>query len=302
MLEIYLLGTGGTMPLPDRPLTAMLARYCGKSLLIDCGEGTQTIIRQKGLSMKPIDMIFFTHFHADHIAGLPGFLLTMGKMGRTEPITIVGPAELSHYVQSLLVIAPELPFELRLIEIDGGERTFPFGDLLITAFKAEHTVDCYGYTIDLPRKGKFNPEKARSLGIEPRFWSRLQNGEIIEANGSVITSDMVMGEARKGLKVTYCTDTRPTENIVHHAQNSDLFICEGMYADEDKLDKAIENKHALFREAAEMAKSAEARRLWLTHYSPSLADPTEYLNELREIFPNAEIPVDGMEIDLKFDE
>lgn len=290
------------MPIPDRPLTALLARYNGKSILIDCGEGTQTVIRQKGLSMKPIDVIFFTHFHADHIAGLPGFLLTMGKMGRTEPITLVGPSELEHYVKSLCVIAPELPFELKFVEIDSDEQVFPFGDLVITAFEVDHAVACYGYSIELRRKGKFNPEKARSLGIEPRLWGRLQNGENIEANGSVITSDMVMGEPRKGLKVTYCTDTRPTDSIVQHAKNADLFICEGMYAENEKLEKAIENKHTLFSEAAEMAQTASVRRLWLTHYSPSLSDPAQYLDDVRQIFHETETPESGMEIELKFDE
>ncbi len=288
--------------MPERPLTALLARYNGKSILVDCGEGTQTVIRQKGLSMKPIDVIFFTHFHADHIAGLPGFLLTMGKMGRTEPITLVGPSELEYYVKSLCVIAPELPFELQFVEMDSDEQVFHFGDLVVTAFKVDHAITCYGYSIELRRKAKFNPEKARSLGIEPRLWGKLQNGENIELNGSVITSDMVMGEPRKGIKVTYCTDTRPTDSIVQHAQKSDLFICEGMYAENEKLEKAIENKHTLFSEAAEMAKSASVRRLWLTHYSPSLSDPVQYLDGVRQIFPETETPESGMEIELKFDE
>lgn len=299
MLEIHLLGTGGTMPLPERPLTALLARYNGKSYLIDCGEGTQTAIRKNGLSMKPIDMIFFTHFHADHIAGLPGLLLTMGKQGRTEPVTLVGGKGLAQIARSLCVIAPELPFKTEIVEIDGAE-TFTLRELAITAFTVDHSVPCFGYSIELRRAGKFNPEKARALGLEPRFWNKLQNGENVELDGKIFTPDMVMGAPREGLKATYCTDSRPTAGIIEHAKNSDLFICEGMYADEDKLDSAIEKKHMLFREAAESAKAAQVDRLWLTHYSPSLVNPQKYLPTVREIFPNTEAPANSMSIDLVF--
>ncbi len=300
MLDINLLGTGGTMPLPERPLTALLARYNGKSILIDCGEGTQIALKKKGLGMKPIDMIFFTHFHADHTAGLPGFLLTMGKQGRTEPVTFVGPKGLENVVKSLCVIASELPFSMEFAEIEGSERVFSLGDLKITAFEVDHSVQCFGYSLELARSGKFDPTKALELGIPKPFWGRLQRGENAEINGKTYTPDMVMGAPRKGLKVTYCTDTRPTPAITEHAEGSDLFICEGMYAEDEKLDKAIEKKHMLFREAAETARSARVSRLWLTHYSPSLVDPMEYLPMAREIFPETEAPLESMSIDLNF--
>lgn len=306
MLDINLLGTGGTIPLPERHLTALLVRCGGRSLLIDCGEGTQIAMQERGLGMKPIDMICFTHFHADHTAGLPGFLLTMGKQGRTEPVTFIGPKGLTKIVKSLCVIAPELPFPVNFTEIEGGEQTFPLGDLVITAFEADHSVQCYGYTIELPRAGKFDAAKALEFGIPKPFWGVLQRAassgktEGVEVDGKIFTPDMVMGAPRKGLKVTYCTDTRPTRSITEHANGSDLFICEGMYAEEDKLDKAIEKKHMLFREAAETAKTAQVSRLWLTHYSPSLGDPTEYLAQVRGIFPETETPLDGMSADLNF--
>ncbi len=301
MLDINLLGTGGTMPLPERPLTALLARCGGRSLLIDCGEGTQIALKKNGLGMKPIDMIFFTHFHADHTAGLPGFLLTMGKQGRAEPVTFVGPKGLENVVKSLCVIAPELPFSMNFAEIEGSEQTFSLGDLKITAFEGDHSVQCFGYSLELPRAGKFDPAKALELGIPKPFWGKLQRGENVEIDGKTYTTDMVMGAPRKGLKVTYCTDTRPTPGITEHAEGSDLFICEGMYAEDEKLDKAIEKKHMLFREAAETARSARVSRLWLTHYSPSLVDPSEYLPQIRKIFPETEAPPDGMSIDLNFE-
>ena len=117
MLDVCLLGTSGMLPLPGRWLTSLLLRYNGSSMLIDCGEGTQIAIKEKGWSFHPIDVICFTHYHADHISGLPGLLLTIGNSDRTEPVTLIGPKGLSRVVSALRVIAPELPYELRFIEL-----------------------------------------------------------------------------------------------------------------------------------------------------------------------------------------
>lgn len=302
MLEVCLLGTGGMMPLPYRWLTSMMARYNGKSMLIDCGEGTQIAMKEKGWSPKPIDVICFTHFHADHISGLPGMLLTMGNAERTEPLLLIGPRGLTKTVNSLRVIAPELPFEIRCMEISENEQSFAFDGFRIEAFRVNHNVICYGYSIVVERAGKFRLEKAESLGIERRFWNRLQKGENVEIDGKIYTPDMVMGEPRKGLKVTYCTDTRPTEGIVKNADRADLFICEGMYGESEKKDKARENKHMTFLEAADMAKRARAERLWLTHYSPSLVYPEDFMGGVRKIFPAAVAAKDGRTLDLMFGE
>lgn len=302
MLEVCLLGTGGMMPLPYRWLTSLMVRYNGMSLLIDCGEGTQVAMKEKGWSPKPIDLICFTHFHADHISGLPGMLLTMGNAERTEPLTLIGPKGLNKVVAALRVIAPELPFEIHCIELSENEQTFSFGGLRIEAFKVNHNVLCYGYTINVDRIGKFNPQRAMELGIERILWGRLQKGEIVETESGTFTPDMVLGEARKGLKVTYTTDTRPTDSIVKFASGSDLFICEGMYGEPDKIDKAKEHKHMTFLEAAGLAKKAEVQRLWLTHFSPSLIRPEEFMQSVRDIFPNAVAGKDGKTIDLKFED
>ena len=222
MLDVCLVGTGGMMPLPRRWLTALMTRYKGSSLLIDCGEGTQVAIKEKGWSFKPIDVICFTHFHGDHISGLPGLLLTMGNAERTEPLTLIGPKGLERVVNALRVIAPELPFELKFIEINGPEQVFEINGYRITAFRVNHNVLCYGYTLEILRQGKFSPERAREQGIPLEYWNPLQKGNVIEADGVTYTPDMVLGPARKGLKVTYTTDTRPTESIVKHAPGSDL--------------------------------------------------------------------------------
>ena len=151
MLDICLLGTGGMMPLPNRWLTSFMARYNGSSLMIDCGEGTQIAVKEKGWSFKPIDIMCFTHYHADHISGLPGILLTMGNAERTEPLTMIGPKGLERVVNALRVIAPELPFEIRYIEVDKPSQTIELNGYVIHAFRVNHNITCYGYTIEIKR-------------------------------------------------------------------------------------------------------------------------------------------------------
>ncbi len=302
MLDICLLGTGGMMPLPYRWLTSLMVRYNGMSLLIDCGEGTQIALKEKGWSPKPIDVICFTHYHADHISGLPGMLLTMGNAERTEPLTLIGPKGLTRVVNALRVIAPELPFSLICKEIEGPEEDFFINGLKLEAFRVNHNVLCYGYCIGLDRMGRFQPEQAEALGIEKRYWSRLQKGETIEAEGRVFTPDMVLGAPRRGLKVTYTTDTRPTESIAEHAKGSDLFICEGMYGEPEKREKAKEYKHMTFYEAAKLAERAQVKELWLTHFSPSLTRAEDFMPEVRKIFPAAYAGKDGKTAELAFTE
>ena len=302
MLEVCLLGSGGMMPLPRRWLTALMTRYNGSSLLIDCGEGTQVAIKQKGWSFKPIDVVCFTHFHGDHISGLPGLLLTMGNADRTDPLTLIGPKGLERVVNSLRVIAPELPFELRFVEINGPEQVFEYNGYKITAFRVNHNVPCYGYRLDILRQGRFSPERAREQEIPLRLWNPLQKGQSIEMDGRFYTPDMVLGPPRKGITVTYTTDTRPTESIVRNAAGADLFICEGMYGESDKLDKARENKHMTFTEAACLARDAAVKEMWLTHYSPSLVRPEDYMEAVRAVFENAYPGKDGKSVDLNFEE
>ncbi len=302
MLDICLLGTGGMMPLPYRWLTALMARFNGTSILIDCGEGTQIAMKEKGWSPKPIDIMCFTHYHADHISGLPGMLLTMGNAEKTSPLFIIGPKGLARVVNALRVVAPELPFEINYLEITEAEQVFEFDGFRIEAFRVNHNVLCYGYNIVVSRNGKFQLDKALALGLDRKYWSRLQKGEIIELPEGTYTPEMVLGEARKGLKVTYCTDSRPTEGIIKNAAGADLFICEGMYGEPDKKEKAKEYKHMTFYEAAHMAKQAEVAKLWLTHYSPSLARPEDYKKEVQEIFPQTYIARDGWSEELMFAE
>ena len=302
MLDICLVGTGGMMPLPRRWLTALMTRYNGSSLLIDCGEGTQVAIKEKGWSFKPIDVICFTHYLGDHISGLPGLLLTMGNADRKEPLTLIGPRGLERVVNALRVIAPELPFDIKFIEITQPEQVIELNGYRITAFKVNHNVVCYGYTLEILRQGKFSAERAKEQEIPLKFWNPLQKGQTIEAEGKIYTPDMVLGPERKGIKLTYTTDTRPTDSILKNAADSDLFICEGMYGEDDKADKAKGYKHMTFREAAVLARNANVQEMWLTHYSPSLVRPDDYMDKVREIFPNAFPGKDGKSVELNFED
>ena len=302
MLEVCLLGTSGMMPLPGRFLTSCLTRYNGFGLLIDCGEGTQVALRKRGFSCHDIDTILITHAHGDHVSGLPGLLLSMGNADRTEPVTLIGPKGITAVVNALRVIAPELPFELQIQELTQPFETIPCREYTIEAFKVNHNIICYGYSLVIRRQGRCQPEKAAANEVPMSMWNRLQKGQTITENGITYTPDMILGPERKGLKLTYCTDSRPTGSIVDSAFHADLFICEGMYGEPGSEKKAREHRHMTFAEAATMAKEAEVRELWLTHYSPSLVHPEQYVNTAREIFPNTLACRDGQFVDLMFDE
>lgn len=301
MVEVCLLGCGGMMPLPDRRLTALLFRSCGKMILIDCGEGTQIPIKLSGWGFKSIDAICFTHYHADHIAGLPGLLLTLANSGRKEPLKLFGPTGLSDVVKGLTVIAPNLPFELSLVELK-TKSTSRVGKIFINSIPVDHRIPCLAYSLEIKRPGKFDLARAKDLNIPIAFWNRLQRGETIASKDKIYTPEMVLGEARRGIKVTYCTDTRPTEELINFTMNSDLFICEGIYGDNEKLSSAINKKHMTFIEAATLAKKSKVAELWLTHYSPALKDPNLFIDNAKNIFENSISGQDLMTKTLFYDE
>lgn len=290
------------MPLPGRWLTSLMTRLGGSSLLIDCGEGTQVAVREKGWSVNPIDTICFTHFHGDHISGLPGLLLSMGNSDRKEPVTLIGPKGLEKVVNSLRIIAPGLPFPIQFKELSQKEEDIEVNGYHLRAFRVNHNVVCYGYTITVPRGGKFFLEKAQENQVPMKLWSRLQKGETIEYEGRKYTPDMVIGPPRKGIKLTYCTDTRPVRSLIENARDSDLLICEGMYGEKEKQEKAEEKKHMTFLEAAHIAREAGVEEMWLTHYSPSLLHPEDYMKPVRKIFPQAFPGKDRKSCTLEFPE
>ena len=300
MIDLTLLGCGGYMPLPSRRLTACALRSGGFGMLIDCGEGTQLAIRESGLTMKPISAILLTHYHADHIAGLPGMLLSMGNENRREPVDVYGPEGLEKIAGAIRAFAPELPFEIRLHPLKMEEASLSVGPYTVTAFPLQHRVPCLGYCVELPRAGKFSPEKARENGVPVEIWSRLQKSGDAEWNGTFYTRDMVMGGPRRGIKLLYATDTRPVPAIARIGKNADLMILEGMYGDPEKQARCEESSHMLMNEAAQLAAEAHAEVLWFTHYSPALTEPEEALIWPREIFPACEAGCDGKRTQIKF--
>lgn len=310
MVDIKLLGTSGMMPLLERYLTSLLVKFNGSNILIDCGEATQLALRNADESSKDIDTICITHFHADHVSGLIGMLLLMGNQGKTSPLTIIGPKGIKNVVESMRVIVPVLPYEMRYIELTENKHLIginelnihTYNELKIKAFKVKHKINCYGYSITVDRLPKFDVEKALRNGIEKRYWGILQHGENVEVDGKLYTPSDVLGEARNGLKVTYVTDSRPCNSILENAKDSDLFICEAMYGDVEKKADALDKKHMMLQEAVKIARDASVKELWLTHFSPSMAHPENYTKEAKQVFENTVIPKCGQHKELKFED
>jgi ribonuclease Z len=299
MLDVYLLGEGGTMPLPGRWLSSLLVREGGRLLLFDCGEGTQIPLRAAGWGLRAIDTIFITHFHGDHVGGLPGLLLTIGNAERTEPLTIYGPPGLAAVVAGLRVIAPYLPYAVECRELRGGER-FAVGDLQVACLALEHSIPCLSYTLERARGRRFEPERARALGLPLPLWGRLQRGETVTWEDRTVTPNAVLGAPRRGVKLAFVTDTRPTAALPGFVAGAQLLVCEGMYGDNDDLPRALENRHMLFAEAAGIARDGAVETLWLTHFSPSLTAPGDYLSVARAIFPATRLGATGLTTTVSF--
>jgi ribonuclease Z len=278
----------------------MILSCNGSMVLVDCGEGTQILLKKLKWGLKNIDIICFTHYHADHIAGLPGLLSTIGNSGREEELILIGPKGLKKVVEGLLVITPELGYDIKLIETCDKLEEYTHKDFVINSIPVKHSVDCMMYSVEVMRRRKFDKDKANSQNVPMKYWNRLQKEEIVEVNGIIYTPDMVLSDRRKGIKVCYCTDTRPLPEIVDFIKGSDLFICEGMYGDDAYAKKVEDTKHMLFSEAANLSKEGEVEELWLTHFSPALQNPYEFLDVAKNIFKNSIIGQELMVKELKF--
>lgn len=286
------------LPLPERPLSATLIRIRGETLLFDCGEGTQTAWRVAGWPFRPTSTILLSHLHADHVAGLPGILFSIAHAGRTEPVTIYGPQHTHQIASNLASIVGWVPYELRVVELEGGERFALADDVHLETLALQHRMPCLGYTLSVARAPRFDPERATALGVPLADWKHLQRGESVGA----ITPADVSGPPRRGLKVALVTDTSAFDGISAFVAESDLLVCESMYADDDDEDKALERGHMTARQAARLARLAAVKRLWLTHFSPSVTDTSTLLTPAHAEFPDAIIGFPGLSTTLRFED
>lgn len=295
MLTVTMLGCGGTQPLPGRALAALAVQAAGHGVLLDCGEGTQTALRRWGVSAYRLAAVLLTHYHGDHILGLPGLLQTLGSLGRTAPLVIAGPAAGQQGVaDAVAALAGALPFA---VQWRAAETPFAAGPLTVTPFALAHRVPCCGWALTLPRAGRFDPARARAAGVPLALWRTLQSGQA--AGG--FTPDQVLGPPRRGLKIVYATDTRPCPALQTAAAGADLLCMDATYADDADLPKAKLYGHATCREAGALAAAAGVRRLWLTHYSAAVTDPAPGLAAAQSAFPAAVAGADGLRLDLEFD-
>lgn len=294
MLKVTLLGTGGTQPLPDRALAAAAVTVGGHSVLLDCGEGTQVGLRRYGVSAYRLSAVLLTHYHGDHILGLPGLLQTLGSLNRTEPLTIYGPKGIDAVAGPVMALAGPQAFP---VHWQVADTPFAVDALKITPFPLTHRVPCCGYVLELPRAGRFDPARAKAAGIPMQYWSTLQSGESVGG----FTPAQVLGAPRRGLKVVYATDTRPCAALEAAAQDADLLCMDATYADDADLPKAKLYGHATCRETGALAAAAHVRRLWLTHYSAAVTDTAAGLAAAREACPHALAGYDGLCEELEFD-
>lgn len=303
MLQVIFLGTGGTLPTPNRNPSAILVNREGDMMLFDCGEGTQRQMMRAKTGMK-LSSIFITHFHADHFLGIPGLIQTMSFNGRTESLDIYGPSWTKQFVKLLIQLGYyKLGFAINAHELEGDD-IVDKGDYFIKAVSTDHGIPSLGFVIEeKDRAGRFNRERAIELGVPvgPLF-SRLQKGEPVIINGRTVLPSHVIGEKRRGRKIVYSGDTRPCESIEKESVGADLLIHDGTLADE-LSSWALETKHSTSSEAARIARNAKVKQLVLTHISSRYSESTEPLfDDAKKIFENVMIAEELMEIEIPLPE
>ncbi|MBR4151610.1 MAG: ribonuclease Z [Selenomonadaceae bacterium] len=308
MIDITLIGTAALFPTPARALTAAFLTCGGHSILFDCGEGTQSAARKAGVNFMKADLIALTHYHGDHILGLPGLLQTMSNMKRTEILYITGPEGLQEELKSVLKLARRTYYPIEMIEIsaDGLKLSEIIrgwqSEARLTAFKTEHCVPSQGYCFTLGRAGKFNPQAATELGVPVNLWGILQKGQSIQLGDKIILPEQVLGEPRRGLKFVFTGDTAFCDNLITASKDADLLICEATYGEQEQAPHAIEHgRHMTFAQAATVAKQAGVKKLWLAHFSQMIMNPQEYLPNATAIFENAICGRDGLSTTLHFE-
>ena len=303
MLRITFLGTGGSTPTPNRNPSAIAVNREGELLLFDCGEGAQQQMMRAKTGMK-IAAIFVTHFHADHVLGIPGLLQTIALQGREEPLEIYGPRYVDKFLAHLLALGyTGKGFEVKAIELRPGEVVRRQG-YVVRTMKTVHNVVSIGYVLEEDmRPGRFNRERAIELGIKPGpLFARLQSGHSVFVDGREVKPEEVLGPPRPGRKLVYTGDTRPCESVIEASRDADLLIHDGTLSEETK-EYAIEYLHSTALEAAEVAKEAAVRQLILTHLSARYSDAEgarKLKDEASQVFANTEVASDLLTVEVSY--
>jgi ribonuclease Z len=303
-LSLRLLGTSASRPTVERNVSSVAVVREGETLLFDCGEGTQRQMMRYGVAFS-LEDIFFTHFHADHLIGLIGLTRTMALQGRTEPLRLWGPKGASRVLRAAERFgADRLTFDVPITELDPGTPVKRDGYAIVPYATDHGGASALGYAIvEEERRGRFNPDLARSLGIpEGPLWGRIHRGEAITLDdGRTIEASVLVGERRRGRRLVITGDTRPSPETIEIARDADVLVHEATFGDEE-AERAIETGHSTAREAATVAAAARVRRLVLTHFSARYSrDPGDLEREARTVFPNITIARDGMEIEIPFE-
>ena len=275
------------------------------------GSGGDKLFPIEGLTTGDVSRsaLFISHYHGDHIFGLPGLLQTLGCQGRERPLTLYGPEGLGEVWPALRTLAGPLPYPVRAVQLDTDpidlttlSSGWPAGAQL-TPFRTRHRVPSRGYRLDLPRAGRFDPAKARTLNVPVPAWKLLQRGQSIPLeSGAVVAPVDVLGPARRGLRFVFSGDTAPCPALEQAAQGADLLLCDATYALPEQQEQAAQWGHSTFGQSAALAAKAGVKRLWLVHYSPMITDPEEQLAQAQSIFPAAECGFDGKRITLHYEE
>ena len=270
--------------------------------MFDCAEGTQRQLLRSSVGLPDLEEVFVTHFHADHVLGLPGMFKTFSLRGRELPLTVYGPRGLAELLGSLKRVVGRLTYDLKLVELEPGDVLERDGYRLAT-FGVAHGVSALGWSlIEATRPGRFDVETADGLGV-PNGPQRgaLQRGEAVAlADGRTVTPDQVLGPPRPGRKLVVTGDTAPSEEIVEAAWDADVLVTEATFSEEER-ERAVETRHQTAAQAAEIARRAHVTLLALTHLSNRYFGG-EIAREARELFPETVVPRDFDVVDVPFAE
>ena len=299
-MKLVFLGTSAAQPTERRGLSCICLERDGEILMFDAGESAQISYMKSGLGWNKKMKIFVTHLHGDHCVGILGLLQTMSMQNRTETLEIYGPSGIEEFISAnIKVLNFGLSFPV-LINIINEEKIIDDEKFTIHTCKANHSITAFSYLIEEKDKpGRFNVEKAKGLGIpEGELWNKLQNGNEINYNGTIIKPEQVLGEKRPGKKIGISGDTMPTKNLEKFFGGCDYLVFDSTFLDEEKQ-RAQDTCHSTAKQAATLGKNAKVKNLILTHFSARYKDEVEHLNEAKKIHDSVITARDLLEIEIK---